>query len=184
MFNERKAAQIAAFFIRRCPEKRLSGRRLQTLMATAEREALVRFGLPMIWDAFFLNNYGLILVQVGDLMVGRRKSNPDGWSAWIGLEKSDGSELSVMQDDVFYAKNEDAELTDVSLAEADLLESVWSRHKGATMFLPMINKQPIPFGSVSYSKVAKLMGYSEEASTEIEAQVKAEADVARMLAQK
>ena len=181
MFQERKAAQIAAFYIRRSPGKRLSGRQIQTLTAVAECEALLRFGLPMMWDTFFIgSNYGLALEQVGKLLNGNRQSSSIGWSAWIGTDAAGSGKTDFILDAMFYNKCESASLDEISPVEIDVLDSVWNKRGAVILFAPMINRLPLPFGPASYATIAKVMGYSDIASAEIEAQVKAEMDIGRL----
>lgn len=61
MFNERKAAQMAAFFLRETPDSTMPHWKLMGLLYISDREALRAFGWPISGDRLVSMPHGPVL---------------------------------------------------------------------------------------------------------------------------
>jgi uncharacterized phage-associated protein len=119
MFNERKTAQMATFFLAQSPDQSMAHLKLMKLLYLAEREAVRRFGMPMSGDRFVSMPHGPVLSMTLNLMGGDVESGPDGWEAWISDKEN--HEVSLRKQ--FLPE----ELDELSKAELAVLESVWKQ---------------------------------------------------------
>ena len=119
MFNERKATQMAAFFLGQTPEGRIAHLKLMKLLYLADREAVRTFGWPISGDRLVSMPHGPVLSQTLNLMDGDVESQPGGWEAWISGKEN--HELSLRQPLDVVA------LDELAPAEIDVLKAVWSR---------------------------------------------------------
>ncbi len=114
-FDSRKAAQIAAYFTARQPD--IEKLKLIKLMYLAERAALAKYGRPMIYDELYSLKDGPICSSALNGINGEIDS--DTWSRYIVMDANRRNihlQMNVSRDD----------LDEVSDAEMDVLESVWS----------------------------------------------------------
>ena len=116
-FNERKAAQIAAFFLDKSAEKKMSHLKLMKLLYLSEREAVRRFGHLISGDHLVSMPHGPVLSMTLNLMDGDVESQPGGWEEWISDKEN--HELSLRK-----SLNQ-ISLDELSPAELDVLQSVW-----------------------------------------------------------
>ena len=119
MFNERKAAQVAAWFLRQ-NQGRMPHLKLIKLMYLADREALNRYGFPMAGDDFVAMKHGPVPTWTLDYVNGLEESGPDGWDSWIS-DKAD-HEVALRE----RTGKSDA-LDELSLADEGVLADVWKR---------------------------------------------------------
>lgn len=119
MFNERKAAQVAAWFLRRSG-RRMAHLKLMKLMYLADREALNEFGFPITGDRAVSMDNGPVLSRTLNLINGLVESGEDGWEAWI----SDRENHEVALRDRAGASEA---LDEISKAELDVLENMWKQ---------------------------------------------------------
>ena len=119
MFNERKAAQVAAWFLRRSG-RRMAHLKLMKLMYLADREALNEFGFPITGDRAVSMDNGPVLSRTLNLINGLVESGEDGWEAWI----SDRENHEVALRDRAGAAEA---LDEISKAELDVLENMWKQ---------------------------------------------------------
>lgn len=82
MFNERKAAQVAVWFLRR-QRGRMAHLKLVKLMYLADREAMRRYGCPITGDQVVAMPHGPVLSMTLNHVNGDLESGPDGWERWI-----------------------------------------------------------------------------------------------------
>ncbi|MHC5728886.1 MAG: Panacea domain-containing protein [Nostoc sp.] len=83
VYNERKATQVAASFIKLCGG-RLNYMKLIKLMYLAEREALLNWGRPITYDSYFSLKHGPILSTTLDLINEGKQPNSDHvWFKYI-----------------------------------------------------------------------------------------------------
>ena len=83
-FNERKATQVAAQFLR-LRGGRMSYMKLVKLMYLADREALLRWGRPISTDRYVSRDKGPVLSRTLDLATdGDDPSRPSIWAEQIG----------------------------------------------------------------------------------------------------
>jgi uncharacterized phage-associated protein len=122
MFNERKAAQIAAFFTAK-QGGTISHLKLMKLMYLAERLSIQEYGDSMVNDTLVSMRYGPVLSQTKDCMDGYGNPNlPDGWDSWISDRAN--HKVSLSKEDF----TED-QLDELSRSELEILDRVWEEHK-------------------------------------------------------
>ena len=96
MFNERKVAQMAAFFLVQPPERRMSHLKLMKLLYLSDREAMREFGWPISGDrlvSMLHGRHGPVLSQTLNLMDGNVESMKGGWEDLVSDKKD--HELSL-----------------------------------------------------------------------------------------
>lgn len=183
MFNERKAAQMAAFFLGQLPGRRMSHLKLMKLLYLSDREAVRAFGWPISGDRLVSMPHGPVLSQTLNLMDGDVESQPGGWEAWISDKEN--HELALRQPLDVEA------LDELSPAEIDVLKAVW-REFGA------MDKWTIrdwthkhcaewkdPRGSsfpIQYDALARAVGFDDASARELAAQILAEQEIDRLFA--
>lgn len=117
MFNERKAAQAAAWFLRQAGG-RMPHLKLMKLMYLADRAALDEFGFSLTGDRAVSMPHGPVLSMTLNLVNGDIESGEDGWESWIS-DRADHEvglrERPAGQD----------ELDQISAADVDILAQVW-----------------------------------------------------------
>jgi uncharacterized phage-associated protein len=122
LFNEKKAAQAAAYFLLRAGGP-LTVLKLMKLLYLAERGSFERYGTPMIGDRLVSMPHGPVLSITYNHMSGELDSTAGGWDAWIAdraehnLDLRDREALNSPEDDLL-------ELSDADLA---VLSDVWQR---------------------------------------------------------
>lgn len=119
MFNERKAAQVAAWFLKQSGG-RMSHLKLIKLMYLAERESLRRHGVTITGDKFVAMEHGPVLSTTLDCINGYKRPSAEGWEAWISDRAGHAVELrnpNVVRD----------ALDEVSDAEVEVLAAVWGQ---------------------------------------------------------
>ena len=183
MFNERKAAQMAAFFLGQIPERKMSHLKLMKLLYLSDREAVRAFGWPISGDRLVSMPHGPVLSQTLNLMDGDVESQPGGWEEWISGKEN--HELSLRQ------PMDTVALDELAPAEIDVLKDVWVR------FGPM-GKWEIrdwthqhcaewkdPKGSslpIQYEALARAVGFDDTSAKELAAQIQAEQEIDRLFA--
>lgn len=119
MFNERKVAQMAAFFLRE-QEGKMSILKLLKLLYLAERESLSRYGTPMCGDRVVSMDHGPVLSTTLNLINGcAAVLDKGGWEEWI----SDREEHQV---DLKKDATPDA-LDELSRADTEILKFIWGK---------------------------------------------------------
>jgi uncharacterized phage-associated protein len=94
-FDEEKAAQVAAQFLR-LRGGRMSYLKLMKMLYMAERASLIRWGYPITGDSFYSMRRGPVLSRVLSLI---RNYNPETtWGRYIS-ESDSNYEVSLRQDD-------------------------------------------------------------------------------------
>lgn len=119
MFNERKAAQTAAWFLRQ-QGGRMPHLKLVKLMYLADRQSLDEHGFPITGDLAVSMPHGPVLSMTLNLVNGDVESGVDGWEAWIS-DRAD-HEVALRE----RPGGSDA-LDELSVADLAILESVWAR---------------------------------------------------------
>lgn len=182
-YDERKAAQAAAFLIEQTPQKRMSHLKLMKLLYLAEREALRRFGLPMFGDRPVSMPHGPVLSMTLNLMDGDVESQPDGWESWISDKEN--HEVALRRQ----APRE--QLDALSDAEAQLLGDIWARFgaMGKWEVRDWTHRHCAewrdPKGSslpIAWHEVARAVGYDEAAAQELALRIEEQEGIEAMLA--
>lgn len=183
MFNERKAAQMAAFFLGQAPEKRLAHLKLMKLLYLAEREAVRCFGWPMAGDRLVSMPHGPVLSKTLNLMDGDTESQNGGWEDWISDKENHEVALRHAHDP--------SSFDELAPAEVSVLQTVWAKfgamdkweirdwtHKHCAEWRdPNGSSYPI-----QYETLARALGFDESSAKELAAQIKSEQEVDRLLA--
>jgi uncharacterized phage-associated protein len=183
MFNECKAAQMAAFFLGQVPEGWMPHLKLMKLLYLSDREAVRAFGWPISGDRWVSMPHGPVLSQTLNLMDGDAESCSGGWEDWISDKEN--HELSLRQPLDITA------LDELAPAEIDVLHTVW--HKFGAMGKWEIRdwthqhcaEWVDPKGSsfpISYDALARAVGFDEATAKELAAQIQAEQDMDRLFA--
>lgn len=170
LFSEKKAAQVAAYFIFQA-NRGMEILKLMKLMYLAERASFTRYGEPMTGDKLVSMEHGPVLSSTLNHVNNLIDSTPGGWETWISDRESHFVGLRQQID------NPRQSLTQLSDADLDILESVWQEYGGYTASQlrnlthkictewedPEYSSIPIP-----YSRILKCVGYSSEAAKELE----------------
>lgn len=121
MYNERKAAQVAAFFTAK-QGGTISHLKLMKLMYLAERSSIQEYGDSMLDDALISMRYGPVLSRTKDCMDGYGDTElQDGWDSWISDHAN--HKVSLTKEDF-----SEELLDEISPSEIELMEGVWGAH--------------------------------------------------------
>lgn len=156
MFNEQKAAQIAAWFLSR-QEGRMPHLKLMKLMYLADRQAMLTHGFPMTGDRFVAMPHGPVLSLTLSHINDEAPSSVGGWDSWI----SDKADFVVALARETPTREDLDELSDADLA---VMADIWSRFGHMTKYQirdythdpancpewtdPKGSSNPIPFKTV------------------------------------
>jgi uncharacterized phage-associated protein len=121
LFNERKAAQAAAYFLFRAGG-RLDVLKLMKLLYLAERRSFEKYGEPMIGDRLVSMPHGPVLSRTYNYMNGELPSAEGGWDSWI----ADRAEhvLSLKNPKSLRSPESLKQLSDADLG---VLDEVWKK---------------------------------------------------------
>jgi len=122
LFNERKAAQAAAYCLFRSGGP-LSIQKLMKLLYLAERRSFETFGEPMIGDQLVAMPLGPVLSRTYNHMNGELRSVEGGWESWI----SDRADYEVALLDANSIKSPADDLIALSDADLVVLEDTWGQ---------------------------------------------------------
>ncbi|WP_133510573.1 Panacea domain-containing protein [Candidatus Thiosymbion oneisti] len=118
MFNERKAAQMAAYLLHKRGGT-MSHLKLMKLLYLADREAMDRYGAPISGDLLVAMPHGPALSNTLNHMDGDVESSPGGWTDWI----SDQADYELRLRNPVSPED----LDELSEAELDVLDAVWEQ---------------------------------------------------------
>lgn len=183
MFNERKAAQIAAWFLRQ-QRGRMPVLKLMKLMYLADRMALVEHGFPITGDQVVAMSHGPVLSRTLECINGCVESSPDGWDAWV----SDREAYEVSARD---RQPGCAELDELSPADIEILRSVWEQFGSMSKWQirdythdhcpewedPEGSSRPIP-----YQRIFEALGRAPEEAATLAERVEDEGKLDRLFA--
>ena len=118
MFNERKVAQMAAFFLDKRGDQ-MSHLKLMKMLYLADRESLRVHGISMSGDCMVSMPHGPVLSMTLNLMDGDTKAQPDGWDRLVSDKAN--YELSLKSPILI------DDLDELSKADIEILESIWDQ---------------------------------------------------------
>ena len=122
LFNERKAAQAAAWLLFRAGgAMRLL--KLMKLMYLAERRSLEVHNEPLIGDRLVSMEHGPVLSRTYNHMNGAMPSAEGGWESWI----ADRSGHVLALRDPARLQSPETQLLALSDSDAETLDEIWSR---------------------------------------------------------
>lgn len=183
MFNERKVAQMAAFFLGQTPGDRMPHLKLMKLLYLSDREAFRTFGRPMTGDLLVSMQQGPVLSRTLDLMDGDVESGPGGWEAWISDKEN--HEVALRQ------PLQPGALDELAPAEIDLLFSIWREFGSMSKWEIRdwthrhCREWQDPNGSsipISYVALARALGFDDASATELAAELRSEQEIDRIFA--
>lgn len=122
LFNEKKAAQAAAYFLFRAGGT-LSVLTLTKLLYLAERRSFEQFGEPMIGDRLVSMPHGPVLSRTYNLMNGELPSVEGGWESWVADREE--HTLSLRRPEALRSPEQD--LLELSDADTEILAEIWGR---------------------------------------------------------
>ncbi|WP_297500561.1 Panacea domain-containing protein [Ferrovum sp.] len=181
-FNERKVAQMAAFFLGQSNGK-MPHLKLMALLYLSDREAMRAFGWTISGDSLISISRGPVLLQALKLMNGDAKSQSGEWEKWISDDGNDV--LSLCQ-------NIDAgdALRELSQADIETLKAVWDKFgtmdKWAICYWTRKNcaewKNPNggPYRPIQYDALARAVGFDDASAKEVAAQIQSEQEIDRL----
>lgn len=190
LFNEKKAAQVAAFFLFKASQRgaNVTLLRLMKLMYLAERSSYQQYGEPIIGDALVSMPNGPVLSGTLELIdFGSQKSPDGGWDALIA-ERNDRY-MALKSTDLI--KSED-DLRELSESDLEILRSIWSQFgKWSALKLRDYTHNPEncpewedPDGSsipIKLEKLFEVLGFPKEESEALLAQINQRAWIASAL---
>lgn len=167
LFDERKAAQAAAYLLHRAGG-RLPLLKLMKLLYLSERRSLKEYGDTITGDAFVSMPQGPVLSMTYDHLNGALPSQAGGWTTWVSDRA--GNDVALADPSMIRSAEEDL----LALSETDLesLEAVWREfgHLGKWALVdythspacpewenPNGSSRPIPTG-----RLLKALGHSPE----------------------
>jgi uncharacterized phage-associated protein len=174
-FSEKKAAQVAAFFLYRAKGE-LEILKLMKLMYLAERTSYQKFGEPLIGDKLVSMDNGPVLSITLNHMNRFLASEQDGWENWITDRKD--YFLGLKRE----VKDPKEDLLQLSDAELEMLESVWQQygHLGSFQLAELTHKicpeWEDPHGSslpITRSRLLRSLGFDPEAAKDLEDRIEA-----------
>lgn len=183
MFNEHKAAQIAAWFLTQ-EHGTMPHLKLIKLMYLAERESLRKHSFTMTGDRFYSLPQGPILSLTLSHISDQVPSSPDGWDSWISDKENHRVSLKR------HAERDD--LDELSDDDIEVLETTWAQFGHMTKYQirdfthdkANCPEWEDPNGSriaIEYSEVFAAVGFSADAAEELSARIKAQDGLARAL---
>lgn len=122
LFDEKKAAQVAAYFLFRA-NGRLPVLKLMKLQYLAERRSFEKFGEPMIGDKLVSMPHGPVLSLTFNHVNGELNSIEGGWDTWISERLDNDVELR----DPSCIRSPEEDLLELSDADLEILAEIWER---------------------------------------------------------
>jgi len=183
-YDERKAAQVAAFFLSRAGGQ-LEVLKLMKLMYLAERASFKEYGEPIIGDQLCSMEHGPVLSHTLNHMNHFVHSAEGGWSTWVsgreGYMLGLRGKVSDLQRD----------LSHLSDADLEVIAGVWSEFGHMTAFQlrdlthkictewedPEKSSIPIP-----YSRVLRCVGFDPDTVKELVDRIDAQSRVDELFA--
>lgn len=176
LFNERKATQVAAFFLFKASQRgaNITILKLMKLMYLAERNSYQQFGEPIIGDALVSMPNGPVLSKTLDLInFGAQENLEGGWDSLIA--EKNGRDMALKADSLIRTEDD---LRELSESDIETLQSVWSEFGNKSAFwLRDYTHNPAncpewedPDGSsvpIKLEKLFEVFGFSEDESNSL-----------------
>ena len=122
LFNEKKAAQAAAYFLFRAGGS-LKVLKLMKLLYLAERRSFEKFGEPMIGDRLVSMPHGPVLSSTYNHMNGELLSIEGGWDSWV----ADRAEHDLELRNPPALRSPELDLPELSDADLEILGETWQK---------------------------------------------------------
>ena len=175
-FDERKAAQAAAYLLHRAGG-RLPVIKLIKLLYLAERLSLQRYGETLTGDRLVAMPHGPVLSHTYNLIQGAYESCASGWDSWVADRAGHDVELR----DSSRIRSPEEDLAALSETDLEVLAEVWTQfghwdkfrlrdytHSGACPEWtdPNGSMQPMP-----YAHVLRHLGYAPDDAAAVAARI-------------
>lgn len=121
LFNEKKAAQSAAYFLLSAQEA-MPIVKLMKLLYLAERRSYEKYGQPIVGDRLVSMPHGPVLSQTLNHLNGLMPSSDGGWDSWVSDR---AGHLVALAPQV--AGKTQRDLLELSDADAEILAETWDR---------------------------------------------------------
>jgi len=122
LFNEKKAAQAAAYFLFRAGSS-LKVLKLMKLLYLAERRSFEKYGEPMIGDKLVSMPLGPVLSITYNHMNGELRSVEGGWDTWV----ADRAEHDLALRNPQALRSPEQDLLELSDADLQILGETWQK---------------------------------------------------------
>lgn len=181
MFNERKAAQVAAWFLQQ-EGGRMPHLKLIKLMYLADREAMSECGFSITGDQVVAMPHGPVLSMTLNFINGDIESGEDGWEAWI----NDRENHDVAARDRPHGQEA---LDELSASDLDILKKLWKRFGKMTKWeiRDYTHKHcpewEDPQGSsypITYQRIFEALGRSKEEAAALSERIKEQQQIDRV----
>lgn len=183
MYNEQKAAQIAAWFISQ-EGGAMPHLKLMKLMYLADRESMRVFGFPMTGDRFVSLKHGPVLSLTLSHIDDEAPSTPDGWDSWISDKAN--HEVALVRPATPEA------LDHLSRADLQVVSSIWQKFGHMKKYqIRDYTHDPRncpewqdPNGSmlpIAYRTVFEALGFQRDDAASMEAEIEAQSSLAKAL---
>ena len=181
MFNERKAAQMAAFFASK-ENGQIAVLKLVKLLYLADRQCLQQYNFPISGDCPVSMPHGPVLSATYTLIC-EGSDTPNGWDAWI----SDRANHEVRASREFSR----ADLDELSDVELGVMDSVWQQFGGMDRWQirdythEHCNEWKDPKGSslaIEFADIFRALGRTPDVAQALAEQLQSERAADRFLA--
>ena len=163
-FDERKATEVSSLLLS-LRGKRMHYMKLIKLLYLADREAILRWGIPITTDSYVSMDHGPVVSTIYDLI--RRKIEGPIWARYISEPMGDNNkEVELIQD---------VRLSSLSRAEEKLVQEVfakyghWNRYRLRDYVLHKLPEWQDPEGTSLPITVADILRAGGEDHAEIAA---------------
>lgn len=174
-FNEKVAAQVAAFFLHRAGGQ-LEILKLMKLMYLAERESFRQHGEPLTGDTPYSMEHGPVLSKVLNHMNSMVDSQPGGWESWITDRADHRVGLRIPGDPM-------ARLDHLSEADLEVLGRVWRDfgHMTGSQLRNWTHRNCAEWEDpdkssvqIPYSRLLKAVGFDADTAAELDKRITAQ----------
>lgn len=178
-YDERKAAQVAAYFIRKNGGQ-IEILKLMKLMYLAERESLRKFGEPITGDVLCSMQHGPVLSQTLDHINDFIDSAEDGWNDWISDRENH-----------LLALKKGGPLLHLSDADEEILAQVWREygHRTASQLrnythteCPEWEDPGYSSSVIPYSRILRVLGFDAETIDELTNRIESNKNIDKIFA--
>jgi uncharacterized phage-associated protein len=178
LFSEKRAAQVAAYFLHK-GNGRMPLLKLMKLMYLAERLSFKKFGEPLVGDKLVSMDHGPVLSRTYNYINGMVLSVEGGWESWI----SDREGHDVALRDPSLIRSPEQDLLELSESDLEVLGEVWQefghwdRWKLRDYTHDHCPEWEDPHGSstpIDYERLFKALNFSVEESEVLVARLRAQ----------
>jgi len=179
-FNERKVAQMAAFFLGQSQDWKMPHLKLMALLYLSDREAVRAFGWTISGDRLISLSSGPVLSRTLNLINGNAKSVE--WEKWIS---DDGNDVLSLCQHI-----DTDNLNELSQAEIETLKVVWDKFadmdKWAICYwtrqhcAEWEDPKGGPYRPIQYDVLARAVGFDDASARVVAEQIQAEQEMDRL----